>query len=322
MISPNVDTAPSIYPQPTTGAPATAPAPQTAQQGIVIPDCTTMTKQDMKGLRDHYHAQAKPHEQIIVAGELWYPRITSFIEGKELEEENKRRMMMGLQAQSTPFFRVRVNNPHVILKHEGAPTAAELYVMSLFAMSNGSSYQGPFFSRESRISRLPYIAVATDKDAKTFEQVFPKDEPASGTPAMIVLNTYTSGMRNTVNIAVNGVLICDPDVSFAASAMQRDVASLLANYGITLVPKKSDEPDRFDPASPEAQAMREMTADMSRDFPTTAPAPAQQPVLAPAPAPVQPAAPAYPATPSYSQPAARPAVPWGNGYDDSIVINE
>ena len=294
------------YPQQAAPAPvAAAPVQpqQNAQQGNVIPDCTTMSKNQMKELRDSYQQKAAPREQVIVAGNLWFPHITSLIEGEELAEENKRRTMRGFFTRDAPYFSVRLNNPSVVYKDPANPTMAELYTLALFSMSNSKAYQGPFFARESTIKNLPYIAVATDATAKTFEQVYPKDEPENNTPAMIVMNTYNS--NGHINLAVNGVLLCDPNVTFAgSSSSNRDVESLLANYGITLIPQAAPEgdADRYDPDSPEAEAMRAASHDMARDFPTagvSAPAPAQ-----PAPQP------AYPAQPNYTEPAVPPVMPW------------
>lgn len=297
--------------------PPMTPAPYPAGNYTPAPAAPVATdnKPDPKELR----SQMQPNEYILVQGILMFSHIVNRLEGKALEEENRRRENLGRNPFNGPAMKATLMNPKVIYKDPNQPTAAERYTDTCTYISNSQSTPGPCLSLESQAKSHPYVAVATDETAKSFKQVYPKDDPANGTPVIVVYNTYSS--RSGVNRNINGILILTPDPSWGivSSGITRDTPAL-ADFGITLQP--TTPPDAtYDETSPEAVAMAAQTNSMSRDMgqmPFQ-----QQPVgiNTPAPATAPMGMPAAPVVPNFAAPQApATAIPWNGGAPNGGII--
>lgn len=274
----------------------------------------TSAKPDPKELRN----QMQPNEYVLVQGTLMFSHLVRRLEGDALAKENARIQQFGRNPYAMPVMKATLMNPKVIYKDPNQPTAAELYTESTVYISNSKSNPGPCMNIESQAKTHPYFAVATDETAKSFKQVYPKDDPANGTPAIIVYNTYSS--HSSVNRNINGVLILTPEPTWGmASGITRDTQALI-NFGITLQPT-ADPNATYDENSPEAAAIAAQTNDMGRDMGQM---PFQQPSVGlntPAPATAPMGVPAAPVVPNFAAPQApATAIPWNGGAPNGGIV--
>lgn len=284
----------------------------------VIPDCITMAPEQMKMLRDYYRRRMVPHELIIVKGTLEFRNhIVKPLDGEELEQENARLANVGRLTHDRPGFQIQITNAEVVPQTAGEFTNGERFIMAQMFKRRANEYNPdpkPCWDKyTAAVSRNPWIAMAEDETMTKFVQVYPKAEPTSGTPVMIVLSTYESKqMPGRIDTGINGILICATDEKAVftgnSNAIARDAARIMQERGILITPRpeSDDEVGVFDADSPEAKQMAEQT----RPFEGSDAATAVSATQASAPQP-------EPAQPIYSTPATQPTIPWapnpGNG---------
>ena len=274
---------------------------------------------DNKPTSQELRDQMQPNEYVLVQGNLMFSHIVNRLTGKALDEENARRVSRGKTKFANPALKATLMNPKVLYKDPSNPTAAELYTDSCVYISNSQYTPGPCIGIESQAKSHPYIAVATDETAKTFKQVYPKDDPTNGTPVILIYNTYSS--QNHVNRNLNGILILTPEPVWGmANGITRDTQALV-NFGIMLQP--TAQPDAtYDETSPEALAMNAQSNSMSRDM-GQMPFQQQQSVSldTPAPATVPMGAPSAPVVPNFTAPQAPAgAIPWAGGVPTGGIV--
>lgn len=178
----------------------------------------------------------RPDQYVFVSGIVTWSRISSLIEGEELQESIKN---SASQFPTTvPHTRIAISNAVVKHINPQMPSPEETYVESrLYESKDQTRYPGKSYNIDNRSPYLPALFRKGDPDkgenANDVYQVFSKHELAMGTPVLLVLHTY-AGQANNNGIGLDAVIVRDKDVNFfvPGNAGQNRIAEALKKVGI------------------------------------------------------------------------------------------
>lgn len=223
----------------------------------------------------------KPGSIVFVTGLVDFCRITRRIEGRELENSDKRAVANGMSAVGKPHTKIDLMQCSVLAKDPSNPTLEERYIQERLYARPRHPEKGYCYTGMNKGSYPPFIAVRKpDGGARELGGDEVKGELANGLRVTIVLRVFKGSPNN--GISMDGVIAEEPIRWYEGNAF----SAIAAGGGITIEPAKT-----------------------RRTFDT---APAEQPAQAPYGTPAQPAQNPYGAyTPADGTPVAPPV---GNPY--------
>ena len=176
------------------------------------------------------------NEVILVTGIVEFSRIRSRLEGKELEEDNKRKIQHGMIADDKPHTSLSISGAAVVPQNPGALTVGEQYIQQKFYASPKNPQKGLNFTGKNRGNSLPavYARDAAKPDAIT--EIIPEGELASGQRVTLTLRCFGSKKPGVhKGMSLDGV-ICEETPKYFVPGLNAAVISGLQSRGLTVTP--------------------------------------------------------------------------------------
>lgn len=229
---------------------------------------------------------------VHIRGELGFSRITSLIEGEELQRSIARQKQ-GRRRYITdkPHVAVRLSHAQVVVPEGREPTTEETYVAERCFTADQYPESGTNYSIESKGNglNLPIIALQSETEPGKYEQDTSGRELAPGLDVTLVLEVYKAGDQLNRGLSIQQVIVNEPVRYFSAGGV--DTEELKAR-GIEF----TSTPQVINPSQastsgpvPEESGEEALPAPQPSARPTAAP-----PAWAQQPAASQPSAPATP----------------------------
>ena len=182
--------------------------------------------------------ELRPGSSVMIRGRLQFSRLTSKIEGKELEERNKNSRF----PIDKPYTTATICDARIIMQDPENPSKIEQWAQYEMYQSKAEGASGWSFSRINKGNDLPWIAEMNESgDA---QQVYPEGELAKDLDVTLVLSVFKTPMNNGVGL--DGVIVHEPIRLFSSN----DPASVLKQHGFnfiaaekpTVEPEESEQP--------------------------------------------------------------------------------
>lgn len=154
--------------------------------------------------------QLTPGRIFLVRGKVGFSRLTSRIEGEELQQDIQRRRSKGWLPIEKPYTTITINQAEVIVKDRNNIQPEEQYAIeSLYTSSSQRGQGGYSYNANSRGTRaLPYIAVTRAGAQGVVDQIQPEGELANGLDVTLVMRVFKGKPNMGVNL--DGVIVNEP----------------------------------------------------------------------------------------------------------------
>lgn len=220
--------------------------------------------------------QIEPGTQIFVTGTTTFSRIAKLVEGKQLEEENQRRIAKGWSPYNGPYSSLTIEDAQIIPQNQGQLSLAEQYIQERFYTGKSGQSQGKYCYTGKSNNRLPHVFERTQTSIR---EVKPERELANGLKATLVLNCYKTKMSN--GIGLEAVIIDEPIQYYeGGSSAMKDAISKMFNLPVETLPPEVPTVDTEDVPNFVASTIPPQTMAQPTQ-PTTVAAPPQPTYTAP-----------------------------------------
>lgn len=174
--------------------------------------------------------------QLLIRGNVTYSRITSHIDGEELEKDKIRRSNRGWNPIEKPYTTITITNPRVIPKDtvNGLNLDEQYLAGKIYASKTNPSVMN--YTINSKSPYLPSVAVARPGDPSHADQINPQGELDRGLDVTLVIRVFAS--RNHNGLSLDSVIVNEPIRYYSAN---NGYISEMANRGIIITPLPADQ---------------------------------------------------------------------------------
>lgn len=173
--------------------------------------------------------QLQPGDTVLIRGHLTYGRLVHKIQGKELEERNRK----AKYPITKPYTTATICDAQVLAKDPNSLSLLEQWAKNRFFVSSMKESSGYSFSANNKGKNTPWIGQQTGTGV--VEQVYPEGELARGLDVTLVLSVFRTKINNGVSL--DGVIVHEPIRLFST----HDPKSVLAPYGLEFIEKPKPE---------------------------------------------------------------------------------
>lgn len=154
--------------------------------------------------------QLTPGRIFLVRGKVGFSRLTSRIEGEELQQDIQRRRSKGWPPIEKPYTTITINQAEVIVKDRNNIQPEEQYAIeSLYTSSSQRSQGGYSYTANNKGTRaLPYIAVTRAGEQGVVDQIQPEGELANGLDVTLVMRVFKG--KPNIGVSLDGVIVNEP----------------------------------------------------------------------------------------------------------------
>lgn len=236
----------------------------------------------------------KPGTTMYVSGKITFSRVSSLIQGKELENKIARetRAGRGKSCPDKPHTSIALTDARVMVKDPNHMTPAETYASETLIFSKidpetGKTVWKLNFNNKSKY--LPRVFVRNDSQKNVYDEIKLEKELDRGLNVTLCFSVYHSNQGHNNGVHIDTILINEP-----LRYYQNDVVSKLEQMGLTINRLPEDDNDTL--------------GDMVAADDTTETAPMAAPVQSPTVNPFSAGAPTAPAYQAYASKTAPTAV--------------
>ena len=154
--------------------------------------------------------QLTPGRIFLVRGKVGFSRLTSRIEGEELQQDIQRRRSKGWLPIEKPYTTITINQAEVIVKDRNNIQPEEQYAIeSLYTSSSQRGQGGYSYTANNKGTRaLPYIAVTRAGGQGIVDQIQPEGELANGLDVTLVMRVFKG--KPNMGVSLDGVIVNEP----------------------------------------------------------------------------------------------------------------
>ena len=154
--------------------------------------------------------QLTPGRIFLVRGKVGFSRLTSRIEGEELQQDIQRRRSKGWLPIEKPYTTITINQAEVIVKDRNNIQPEEQYAIeSLYTSSSQRGQGGYSYTANNKGARsLPYIAVTRAGAQGVVDQIQPEGELANGLDVTLVMRVFKG--KPNIGVSLDGVIVNEP----------------------------------------------------------------------------------------------------------------
>lgn len=154
--------------------------------------------------------QLTPGRIFLVRGKVGFSRLTSRIEGEELQQDIQRRRSKGWLPIEKPYTTITINQAEVIVKDSNNIQPEEQYAIeSLYTSSSQRGQGGYSYTANNKGTRaLPYIAVTRASAPGVVDQIQPEGELANGLDVTLVMRVFKG--KPNIGVSLDGVIVNEP----------------------------------------------------------------------------------------------------------------
>lgn len=154
--------------------------------------------------------QLTPGRIFLVRGKVGFSRLTSRIEGEELQQDIQRRRSKGWLPIEKPYTTITINQAEVIVKDRNNIQPEEQYAIeSLYTSSSQRGQGGYSYTANNKGTRaLPYIAVTRAGAQDVVDQIQPEGELANGLDVTLVMRVFKG--KPNMGVSLDGVIVNEP----------------------------------------------------------------------------------------------------------------
>lgn len=154
--------------------------------------------------------QLTPGRIFLVRGKVGFSRLTSRIEGEELQQDIQRRRSKGWLPIEKPYTTITINQTEVIVKDRNNIQPEEQYAIeSLYTSSSQRGQGGYSYTANNKSTRsLPYIAVTRAGAQGIVDQIQPEGELANGLDVTLVMRVFKG--KPNIGVSLDGVIVNEP----------------------------------------------------------------------------------------------------------------
>lgn len=154
--------------------------------------------------------QLTPGRIFLVRGKVGFSRLTSRIEGEELQQDIQRRRSKGWLPIEKPYTTITINQAEVIVKDRNSIQPEEQYAIeSLYTSSSQRGQGGYSYTANNKGTRaLPYIAVTRAGEQGVVDQIQPEGELANGLDVTLVMRVFKG--KPNMGVSLDGVIVNEP----------------------------------------------------------------------------------------------------------------
>lgn len=154
--------------------------------------------------------QLTPGRIFLVRGKVGFSRLTSRIEGEELQQDIQRRRSKGWLPIEKPYTTITINQAEVIVKDRNSIQPEEQYAIeSLYTSSSQRGQGGYSYTANNKGTRaLPYIAVTRAGAQGVVDQIQPEGELANGLDVTLVMRVFKG--KPNMGVSLDGVIVNEP----------------------------------------------------------------------------------------------------------------
>lgn len=154
--------------------------------------------------------QLTPGRIFLVRGKVGFSRLTSRIEGEELQQDIQRRRSKGWLPIEKPYTTITINQAEVIVKDRNNIQPEEQYAIeSLYTSSSQRGQGGYSYTANNKGTRaLPYIAVTRAGTQGVVDQIQPEGELANGLDVTLVMRVFKG--KPNMGVSLDGVIVNEP----------------------------------------------------------------------------------------------------------------
>lgn len=167
-------------------------------------------------------------ERAYVRGKIVYSRLTSLIDGKELDASIAR--SKSKYPTTKPHTRIVLDNAQVHYQDANVANNTEAFINERFFASTVNPQSGNNFSHDNKGTFLPTIAIPHGQG-----QVIQDDsgrDLAAGSDVTLVLRAYQAGDQGNLGLSLDLVMVNDPEVKYYSGSTNLDNDTLSA-LGVT-----------------------------------------------------------------------------------------
>ena len=176
--------------------------------------------------------QLTPGRIFLVRGKVGFSRLTSRIEGEELQQDIQRRRSKGWLPIEKPYTTITINQAEVIVTDRNNIQPEEQYAIeSLYTSSSQRGQGGYSYTVNNKGTRsLPYIAVTRAGAQGVVDQIQPEGELANGLDVTLVMRVFKG--KPNIGVSLDGVIVNEPIRYFDNTR----AGAGLEGFGITFNP--------------------------------------------------------------------------------------
>lgn len=176
--------------------------------------------------------QLTPGRIFRVRGKVGFSRLTSRIEGEELQQDIQRRRSKGWLPIEKPYTTITINQAEVIVTDRNNIQPEEQYAIeSLYTSSSQRGQGGYSYTANNKGTRsLPYVAVARAGAQSVVDQIQPEGELANGLDVTLVMRVFKG--KPNIGVSLDGVIVNEPIRYFDNTR----AGAGLDSFGITFNP--------------------------------------------------------------------------------------
>lgn len=154
--------------------------------------------------------QLTPGRIFLVRGKVGFSRLTSRIEGEELQQDIQRRRSKGWLPIEKPYTTITINQAEVIVKDRNNIQPEEQYAIESLYTSSSQRGQGSYsYTANNKGTRaLPYIAVTRAGAQGVVDQIQPEGELANGLDVTLVMRVFKG--KPNMGVSLDGVIVNEP----------------------------------------------------------------------------------------------------------------
>lgn len=184
------------------------------------------------------NAQLTEGTQILIRGNVVYSRITSHIEGEELEKDKIRRKnnQPPQRPIDKPYTTITITNARIEPMTQGQFTVEEQYLHERIYDSKKNPDMKNNYTSISKSPFLPNIAIVRNGDPNNADQIVPQGELDRGLDVTLVLRVFAS--NGNKGLSLDAVLVNEPIRYYTAS---RGYIGEIAKRGIIINPLTPDQ---------------------------------------------------------------------------------
>ena len=154
--------------------------------------------------------QLTPGRIFLVRGKVGFSRLTSRIEGEELQQDIQRRRSKGWLPIEKPYTTITINQAEVIVKDRNNIQPEEQYAIESLYTSRSQRGQGGYsYTANNKGTRaLPYIAVTRAGAQGVVDQIQPEGELANGLDVTLIMRVFKG--KPNMGVSLDGVIVNEP----------------------------------------------------------------------------------------------------------------
>lgn len=189
--------------------------------------------------------QLTPDAQIFVRGQVRFSRITSHIEGDELEKDKIRRNNKGWIPIEKPYTSITIDNARIEQLQPNTPlTIDEQYVQEkMYQTKDG---QGMAYTMNNKSPYLPNVTVVCPNNPSEYNTIRPQGELDRGLDVTLCLRVFSA--RNHNGLSLDAIMVHEPIRYYSASS---GYIRNMAARGIIIKPMTPEEQAKTVPKNAE-----------------------------------------------------------------------